>query len=82
MLESGSRPLSEKIHKKPTLLWFAPFLLLNTEYMMDVLSLIGIFFSITGFMSQKFSTAPIFAALWSLYYSLYQVGQTFMWFQW
>lgn len=34
------------------------------------------------FISQKFCSKPMFAALWSLYFSLYQVGQTFLWFQW
>ncbi|KAK6633625.1 hypothetical protein RUM44_004232 [Polyplax serrata] len=82
MQEAGSRPLIEKISKKPTLLWFAPFLGLNTEYMMDVLSLIGVIFSLAGFMSERFCVALIFGVLWALYYSLYQVGQTFMWFQW
>lgn len=82
LADTTSKTLSEKIHNKPTLLWFAPYLGLNTEYMMDVLALTGIFLSFTGFISQKFCTAPIFGALWSLYYSLYQVGQTFMWFQW
>lgn len=74
--------LSRNIHNKPTLLWFAPYIGLDTEYMMDILALTGMFLSFTGFISQKFCSKPIFAALWSLYYSLYQVGQTFMWFQW
>lgn len=34
------------------------------------------------FISQKFCIAFVFALLWLLYYSLYQIGQTFMWFQW
>uniref|UniRef100_A0A224X8N7 Lipase maturation factor n=1 Tax=Panstrongylus lignarius TaxID=156445 RepID=A0A224X8N7_9HEMI len=71
-----------KLQKKPTLLWFASYLGLDTEHMMDVLALLGMFLSFSGFVSQKCCTKPIFAALWSLYYSLYQVGQTFMWFQW
>ncbi|EEB19962.1 conserved hypothetical protein [Pediculus humanus corporis] len=78
----SSRTLAEKFHKKPTLLWLAPFLGLNTEYMMDVLSLLGIVLSFVGFLSVKFNIAPTFISLWSFYYSLYQVGQTFMWFQW
>lgn len=74
--------LAAKMHMKPTLLWLAPYIGLNTEYMMDILAIIGMFLSFTGFISQKFCCKPIFAALWSLYYSLYQVGQTFMWYQW
>ncbi|KAJ8669667.1 hypothetical protein QAD02_000926 [Eretmocerus hayati] len=82
-LELGSRqPLLQKLKQKPTLLWFAPYLGLNVEYMLDVVALLGVFFSFLGFISQKFCSAPVFAALWVLYYSVYQVGQTFMWFQW
>ncbi|XP_011501020.1 PREDICTED: lipase maturation factor 2-like [Ceratosolen solmsi marchali] len=74
--------LLQKFKQKPTLLWFAPYLGLNVEYMLDVLTLIGIIISFLGFISQKFCSAPIFSILWSLYYSIYQIGQTFMWFQW
>ncbi|XP_049810816.1 lipase maturation factor 2-like [Schistocerca nitens] len=81
-LDSKASALAARIHTKPTLLWLAPYVGLDTEYMMDVLTIFGIFLAFTGFVSQKFCTAPTFAALWSLYYSLYQVGQTFMWFQW
>ncbi|KAJ9576239.1 hypothetical protein L9F63_006901 [Diploptera punctata] len=81
-LDSKAKTLSARIQTKPTLLWLAPYIGLNTEYMMDVLALLGIFLAFTGFVSQKFCTAPSFAGLWSLYYSLYQVGSTFMWFQW
>lgn len=81
-LDSKATTLTARIHNKPTLLWLAPYVGLDTEYMMDVLALLGIFLAFTGFISQKFCTTPMFAGLWSLYYSLYQVGQTFMWFQW
>lgn len=81
-LDSKAKTLSGRIHTKPTLLWLAPYIGLDTEYMMDVLALLGIFLAFTGFVSQKFCTAPSFAGLWSLYYSLYQVGETFMKFQW
>lgn len=75
-------PLSQKLMQKPTFVWLASFLGLNVEYMLDVLALLGIVLSFLGFISQKYCVAPLFLALWSLYYSLYQVGQTFMWFQW
>ncbi|XP_063217415.1 lipase maturation factor 2-like [Bacillus rossius redtenbacheri] len=81
-LDSKAKTLSARVQSKPTLLWLAPYVGLDTEYMMDVLALLGIFLAFTGFVSQKFCTAPMFAGLWSLYFSLYQVGQTFMWFQW
>ncbi|CAK9830486.1 Lipase maturation factor 2 [Anthophora retusa] len=75
-------PLLHKLKQKPTLLWFAPYIGLNVEYMLDVLSLVGVALSFAGFVSQRFCIALVFALLWSLYYSLYQIGQTFMWFQW
>ncbi|KYM86213.1 Lipase maturation factor 2 [Atta colombica] len=74
--------LLNKMKQKPTFLWFAPYLGLNIDYMLDVLSLLGVILSFAGFVSQKFCIAPVFAGLWSLYYSLYQIGQTFMLFQW
>nr|CAD7433739.1 unnamed protein product [Timema monikensis] len=75
-LENKGRSLASSLQTKPTLLWLAPYIGLDTEYMMDVLALMGMF------TSQKFCTVPILFGLWSLYYSLYQVGQTFMWYQW
>lgn len=42
--------LSNKLKQKPTLLWFAPYLGLNVEYMLDVLSLLGIVLSFAGYV--------------------------------
>ncbi|XP_043273217.1 lipase maturation factor 2-like [Venturia canescens] len=75
-------PLSQKFSQKPTLIWFAPLLGLNVDYMLDVIALLGCVLAFMGFISQKFCIAPIFFALWSLYFSLYQVGQVFTRFQW
>ncbi|XP_015590063.1 lipase maturation factor 2 [Cephus cinctus] len=79
---TSKAPLSQQLRQKPTLLWFAPYIGLNIDYMLDLLSLSGIILSFIGFVSQRVCIAPVFAVLWALYYSLYQVGQTFMWFQW
>ncbi|XP_011865259.1 PREDICTED: lipase maturation factor 2-like [Vollenhovia emeryi] len=78
----GRATLFNKLKQKPTFLWLAPYLGLNVEYMLDVLALLGVVFSFAGFITQKFCIAPVFVGLWSLYYSLYQIGQTFMFFQW
>ncbi|KAB0792048.1 hypothetical protein PPYR_14009 [Photinus pyralis] len=69
---------SAKVHYQPTLLWLAPYLGLDTQYALDVLALLGSFLAFSGFVSQKFCTLPLFAGLWSLYFSLYQVGQVFV----
>uniref|UniRef100_T1HC95 Lipase maturation factor n=1 Tax=Rhodnius prolixus TaxID=13249 RepID=T1HC95_RHOPR len=37
-----------KLQKKPTLLWFASYLGLDTEHMMDLLALLGMFLSLSG----------------------------------
>ncbi|CAH1105727.1 unnamed protein product [Psylliodes chrysocephalus] len=75
---SKHKTLSAKVHYQPTLLWLAPYLGLDTSYALDVLALFGAFLAFTGIVSQKFCTIPLFAGLWSLYFSLYQVGQTFV----
>jgi len=79
---SKHKTLSAKVHYQPTLLWLAPYLGLDTAYAMDVLTLLGAFLAFTGFVSQKFCTIPLFAGLWSLYFSLVQVGQVFVTSQW
>lgn len=66
------------MHKKPTLLHLASFIGLDAGYMIDVLAILGAIISFTGFVSQKFCLLPIFAAMWSLYYSLIQVSQVFV----
>jgi hypothetical protein len=47
-LDSKAKTLSARIHTKPTLLWLAPYIGLDTEYMMDVLALLGVFLAFTG----------------------------------
>ncbi|KAK4873362.1 hypothetical protein RN001_015391 [Aquatica leii] len=79
LLENNNyKSWSAKVHYQPTLLWFAPYLGLDTHYALDVLALLGSFLAFTGFVSQKFCTLPLFAGLWSLYFSIYQVGQIFV----
>lgn len=41
------------IHKKPTLLHLAVYLGLDTEYMIDVLALLGALISFTGYIIQE-----------------------------
>lgn len=43
--------LFNKLKQKPTFLWFAPYLGLNVEYMLDVLSLLGVILSFAGYGS-------------------------------
>lgn len=75
---SKHKTLSAKIHYQPTLLWLAPYLGLSTSSAVDVLALLGAFLAFTGLVSQKFCIVPVFTALWSLYFSIYQIGQVFV----
>ena len=57
--------------------------LADVSSQMDLLCLLGIFISFlccVSFRARRSKAA--FALLWILYFSLYQVGQTFLWFQW
>lgn len=78
----GKSSLWQQFNQKPTFLWFAPYLGLNVEYMLDVLALLGTLISFLGFISQRFCISPVFLLLWSLYFSIYQIGQVFVQYQW
>lgn len=58
---------------RPNLLLFSGWLGLDVSTMVDVLALTGILISFAGFVSRKFITFPVFAALWAIYYSLSEV---------
>lgn len=45
---SKHKTLSAKVHYQPTLLWLAPYLGLDVQYMMELLSLLGGFLAFTG----------------------------------
>jgi hypothetical protein len=48
-LESKGKTLLDKILSKPTLVWLAPYIGLNTEYMLDLIALVGVFLAFTGY---------------------------------
>lgn len=50
LLVKGTDSIFTRIKVKPTLLWFAPLLGLNTEYMMDVLALAGTSLGLAGWV--------------------------------
>ncbi|CAB3385586.1 Hypothetical predicted protein [Cloeon dipterum] len=74
--------LLDKLKAKPTLLWLAPDIGLNTEYAMELIALVGAAISFLAFVFRTLCTAPVFAALWILYQSLFQVNPVFLGFQW
>uniref|UniRef100_A0A2R5LLL9 Lipase maturation factor n=1 Tax=Ornithodoros turicata TaxID=34597 RepID=A0A2R5LLL9_9ACAR len=72
----------QQITKLPTLLWLAPNFGLKVSTMMEFIALLGTVLSFVASVWSRFRDCFSFLLLWVLYFSLYQVGQTFMWFQW
>eukprot|EP00057_Strongylocentrotus_purpuratus_P032809 XP_788922.3 PREDICTED: LOW QUALITY PROTEIN: lipase maturation factor 2 [Strongylocentrotus purpuratus] len=81
-LKTNGRHLIACFKEKPTLLWFAPDLGLSAEHAMELLSILGCLLSIVCLVSGGMRNSITFGCLWILYLSVYQVGQTFLWFQW
>ncbi|XP_076802922.1 lipase maturation factor 2-like [Clavelina lepadiformis] len=63
----------------PTLLWFMK---VDPDLGLEILSLLGVFFSFICILWQKVRIMPFLCILWLLYLSIYKVGETFLWFQW
>jgi len=80
--KAGELSITQKLSKKKTLLWFSPALGLDVSSGMELICLYGMALSIAAMISSGFQNKFIFIALWLLYFSVYQVGQTFLWFQW
>ncbi|EDO49179.1 predicted protein, partial [Nematostella vectensis] len=74
--------LSSVFRRTPTLLWLTPLLGLNTSSGMELLSLVGTVLSMVLLVSQRCRDCIAFLLLWFLYYSMVQVGQIFIWYQW
>lgn len=81
-LESDAATLETRARELPTLLWLAPLFGLDAPSMMEFLTLLGIIISFGGVVWNRLRDCTNYALLWMLYFSVYQVGQTFMWFQW
>eukprot|EP00049_Salpingoeca_infusionum_P011932 m.211127 g.211127 ORF g.211127 m.211127 type:complete len:656 (+) comp15056_c0_seq1:97-2064(+) len=72
----------DKVAKLPTLLWFHESLELSVSQGLDFVSGTGTLLSIAALLSWRFRNRLVFALLWCCYFSLYQIGQTFLHFQW
>ncbi|KAL3842617.1 hypothetical protein ACJMK2_020610 [Sinanodonta woodiana] len=66
----------------PTLLKVTHKLGLDTQQGMDFLCLLGMAISFLSLVYKYLRDTVTFTLLWMFYLSLYQVGQTFLWFQW
>ncbi|XP_075285226.1 lipase maturation factor 2 [Opisthocomus hoazin] len=82
VLRLSGKGLWEQLWDFPTLLWLGPRLGLDTELGMELLCLLGALASFGALLSEALRDSLLFALLWLLYLSLYQVGQVFLYFQW
>ncbi|XP_041367323.1 lipase maturation factor 2-like isoform X2 [Gigantopelta aegis] len=81
-LKMEANSWQELLEGQPSLLKLTPKLGLDMQTAMDLLCLGGILISFFCMVSQRARDVVSFTLLWMLYLSLYQVGQTFLWFQW
>ncbi|KAI1297279.1 Lipase maturation factor 2 [Halotydeus destructor] len=80
--ERGLPGIDAAMKSKPSLVWLAPKLGISLSSMMELICLVGILASFTGVVSSSFRTSASYLVLYMLYYSCFQVGQTFLSFQW
>ncbi|XP_042907628.1 lipase maturation factor 2 [Parasteatoda tepidariorum] len=81
-IESGAEVIKKKAEQVPTLLWLAPALGIDVHLMMDLIALLGMVISFGSMVWGRMRDICNFTLLWILYFSLFQIGQTFLWFQW
>ncbi|XP_050408218.1 lipase maturation factor 2 isoform X2 [Patella vulgata] len=81
-LNTEANSWQELLDGQPTLLKLTPKLGLDVQTGMDLLCLGGILISFFCMVCRGGRDVVSFTLLWMLYLSMYQVGQTFMWFQW
>ncbi|XP_055935289.1 lipase maturation factor 2-like [Argiope bruennichi] len=81
-IEEGADVVKKKAEQMPTLLWLAPALGIDVPLMMDLIALLGIVVSFGSMVWGRMRDMANFTLLWILYFSLFQIGQTFLWFQW
>ncbi|XP_062435275.1 lipase maturation factor 2 [Rhea pennata] len=82
VLHITGKGLWEQLRDFPTLLWLSPSLGLDTELGMELLCLAGVLASFGAMVFEPLRDSLVFALLWVLYLSVYQVGQVFLYFQW
>ncbi|XP_065496143.1 lipase maturation factor 2 [Caloenas nicobarica] len=82
VLRLSGKGLWEQFRDVPTVLWLGPRLGLDTEQGMELLCVLGVLGSFGALLFEALRDSLLFALLWLLYLSLYQVGQVFLYFQW
>jgi hypothetical protein len=71
-----------QMEQKPTLLLLSGIAGLAPDHMMELICLVGTAIGFLAAVAPSYGSKVTFFILWIFYLSLYQVGQTFMWFQW
>ncbi|XP_033645655.1 lipase maturation factor 2-like [Asterias rubens] len=82
VLKPDGRPVEKRFQKRPSLMWFTMDLGLEAQEGMDLICILGCVVSLICLVSRRMRDGAMFALLWFLYMSVYEVGQTFLWFQW
>eukprot|EP00117_Sycon_ciliatum_P049704 scpid49576/ scgid35198/ Lipase maturation factor 2 len=82
LLPLSEDPLIDFLKKGHTLLWFMPSIGLDPEHGMELLCLLGCALSGLMLLWERARSSVSFFVLWLMYLSVYQVGQTFLSFQW
>ncbi|CAH1787251.1 unnamed protein product [Owenia fusiformis] len=82
VVRDKAKDVNDFFKGSPTLLSLTPYLGLTTQQGMEFLTFGGILVSFLMFISKPQRSCAGFFLLWALYFSVYQVGQTFLWFQW
>ncbi|ODN03967.1 Lipase maturation factor 2 [Orchesella cincta] len=82
-LKLGSRKPQQCMKEKYSLLCIIPgFFGINSQHALELVALIGTMTSVVATMCLHCCTVPLFATLWVLYFSIFQVSNVFLWFQW
>ncbi|KAG8192356.1 hypothetical protein JTE90_029090 [Oedothorax gibbosus] len=81
-IEGNAEVVKKRAEEIPTLLWLAPALGIDVPLMMDLVALLGIVVSFGSMVWGRMRDMANFTLLWILYFSLFQIGQDFLSFQW
>jgi len=82
VLQNEAESLLDLVTVQPTLLRLLPKVGLDLDTGMDFLCIGGALLAFVAMVSRDQRNCVVFAVLWMFYLSLFQVGQTFLWFQW
>ena len=80
--QTSSQSTLSVLFSNPTLLLFHSYVGLSVQQAMEVLCLLGTVIGIVLTLQPQYITKLMLFLLWLAYISLYQVGQTFLHFQW